>query len=40
MHKDIFVGKRIRFSLLEEILEGSNQIEVSNQYIHQMCCSD
>lgn len=40
MHKDIFVGKRIRYSLLEEILEGSNQIQVSSQYIHLMCCSD
>lgn len=33
MHNIVFVGKSIRIGFLEEILEETNQLQVSNHHI-------
>ena len=36
MHNMVFVGKNMREGFLEEILEGTNQIQSSNLHIDMM----
>lgn len=40
MHNMVFVGKNMREGFLEEILEGTNQIQSSNLHIDLMSRDD